>query len=105
MFENLIVSETLKRHLNQGQTPALFFYRDDSKVEVDLLDYTNPHAPELIEIKSSQTYREKFASHLRLIGSALEVDATGWHVVSQVPASYNHQGINVWAASDWLTRS
>lgn len=105
LFENLIVSETLKHHLNQGQTPALFFYRDDSKVEVDLLDYTNPHAPELIEIKSSQTYREKFASHLQLIGSALEVDATGWHVVSQAPASYNHQGINVWAASDWLTRS
>ena len=40
----------MKQHLNANQEPQLFFYRDASKVEVDLLDFTDPNNRMLIEI-------------------------------------------------------
>ena len=61
IFENLIIAETMKQHLNANQEPQLFFYRDASKVEVDLLDFTDPNNRMLIEIKSGQTYHDRFA--------------------------------------------
>lgn len=64
IFENLIIAETMKQHLNANQEPQLFFYRDASKVEVDLLDFTDPNNRMLIEIKSGQTYHDRFARHL-----------------------------------------
>ena len=45
IFENLIIAETMKQHLNANQEPQLFFYRDASKVEVDLLEFTDPQQP------------------------------------------------------------
>jgi hypothetical protein len=38
IFENLIVSEIQKSRLHRGLKPDLFFYRDQSGREVDLLD-------------------------------------------------------------------
>ena len=48
VFENLVVAETAKRYLNQGKMPDLCFYRDDSKIEVDLIDLTDPMRPRAI---------------------------------------------------------
>ena len=66
VFENLIVSETAKSHLNVGENPELYFYRDDGKREIDLLDCTNSGSPKAIEIKSSRTYHDKYARHLQV---------------------------------------
>jgi predicted AAA+ superfamily ATPase len=104
VFENLIVAETLKRHINDGDEPELYFYRDENKVEVDLLDFTNRNHPELIEIKSGQTYHDRFASHLRLIGDTLGIPNEQRWVVARVSDSYTSRGINVSSAADWLRR-
>lgn len=41
IFENLIIAKTDKCSFNTAKTPELYFYRDDSKREIDLLDYTS----------------------------------------------------------------
>lgn len=54
LFENLIISDLLKRRFNRGRDSRLCFYRDSSGQEVDLLF---PHGPDYvpIEIKAGQT--------------------------------------------------
>lgn len=105
VYENFIISETLKRHLNAGRRPHLFFYRDDSKREVDLVDATNPSEPELIEIKSGQTYHSRFASHLNAVGDELGIPSSHRYVVTRVAESYISHGTNISNAKDWLLRT
>lgn len=58
-FENMVVSELLKRRFNQGRDSRLFFYRERSGLEVDLLF---PHGNEVIpiEIKSGKTIHSEW---------------------------------------------
>lgn len=55
LFENLVILEIMKTHLNQGLDPKLYYYRDNHQNEVDLIIQ---HGQELIpvEIKSTQTF-------------------------------------------------
>ena len=54
LFETFVVSEILKSRLNQGKRSNLFYFRDNTGNEVDLiLDYGNKFLP--IEIKSGKT--------------------------------------------------
>lgn len=104
VFENLVVAETLKRHLNSGVRPDLCFYRDDSKREIDLIDLSDPNAPQAIEIKSSRTYHDKYAAHLRTVCDDLDIAPENRFVVTRVDSSYRTKDCNVIAARDWLMR-
>ena len=95
IFEYLIIAETMKKHLNANQEPQLLFYRDTSKVEVDLLDFTDPNNRMIIEIKSGQTYHDRFARQLSLIGNVLGIPCEQQDVTSRVEHSYVSQGIRV----------
>lgn len=75
IFENFIISETIKKYYNRGKRPELYFYRDDTKQEIDLLDFTNPDNHQLIEIKASQTYHSRFAKTITHIGNVLGIPA------------------------------
>ena len=59
LYENLLVMDQVKRLLNCGKSPRLFFYRDSHGHEVDLLI---PSGTQLIpiEIKSSATFHPDF---------------------------------------------
>ncbi len=63
LFENLVVSEILKGKYNTASPADLYFYRDKSKLEVDLLlDRGNSLTP--IEIKSAYTPNGKFSDNI-----------------------------------------
>lgn len=104
VFENLIVAETLKRHLHAGRAPELYFYRDDSKIEVDLVDVTDRSAPELVEIKSTTTFKAEFARHLESVGDALGIPQEGRSVVMRSDNTHTVGGVKFWSAHDWLMR-
>jgi len=54
LFENMIVSEFLKKRFNQGKTDNLYFLRDSKGREIDiLLDYGT--YLDMVEIKSGKT--------------------------------------------------
>lgn len=102
VFENLIVAETAKRYLNQAQEPRLSFYRDRQGAEVDLVDEATASRPVLIEIKSGQTYHDRFARHLTTVGERLGVGADGRYVVSRVESGFATPSARVVTARDWL---
>jgi len=64
LFENLMILEVLKGRMNQGLPPNLYFWRDRTGHEVDLLGEWGGriHA---IEIKSGSTFQASYIKDLR----------------------------------------
>lgn len=63
LFENFVVTEIMKNFYNQGSLQSLYFWRDKTGHEVDLLvDSGGKMYP--IEIKASNTFQSKFFSNL-----------------------------------------
>jgi predicted AAA+ superfamily ATPase len=63
LVENLVILELVKTRYNVGLEPNLFFYRDQSQLEVDVL-IQNGSELIPIEIKSSATFRLEFIKAL-----------------------------------------
>ncbi len=59
LFENLVVMEIVKACLNAGERPDLYFYRDQTGTEVDLLLSRNRKLIP-VEIKAGMTYHREF---------------------------------------------
>ncbi len=54
LFENLVVMEKIKQKLNSAQTPSLYFFRDNTGNEIDLLELDGADVTSY-EIKSTRT--------------------------------------------------
>ncbi len=64
LFENLVVVDFLKRLYNKGKSNDLFFWRDNTGNEIDLLiKRKNSRLP--VEIKSGQTVSDEFFKGIR----------------------------------------
>jgi predicted AAA+ superfamily ATPase len=64
IFETMIVIEMVKKYTNQGINPPLFYWRDKTGHEIDLIiDKGNLLTP--IEIKSSKTINSDFFKNLK----------------------------------------
>jgi predicted AAA+ superfamily ATPase len=74
IFETAMVCECRKRSLNAGELPQMYFWRDNSKLEIDLIleDRDGPHP---IEIKSGMTYRSEWSKPMRRWIAATGVSA------------------------------
>ena len=64
LFENLVILELMKKELNSGNTPAMYYWRDSNQNEVDLLQEKDGKLT-AIEIKSSETYHSDFLKGLK----------------------------------------
>ena len=63
LFENMVVMELLKGRWNQGLDEHLYFYRDSSQKEVDVI-FQKGHELVPIEIKSSSTFHSDFLKNI-----------------------------------------
>lgn len=66
LFENLVVMEITKNRLNRGKIANMYFYRDQSGNEVDLI-IDQGQQKFAIEIKSSETFNPGFTKGLRYL--------------------------------------
>jgi predicted AAA+ superfamily ATPase len=105
VFENFVIAERMKAYLNAGREPDLYFYRDDNKVEVDLVDLTDSSCGLLAEIKSSQTYRSGFSKNLRLVGDEIGIPAERRFVVERAEGNFEVDGAQVRDVTTWLQTS
>ena len=70
LFENLVINNVVKQNFNMGHKKELFFYRDKSGREVDLI-FENDLGLEGYEIKSGMTYSNDFRKNLDYLKSIL----------------------------------
>ena len=71
LFENLVISEMMKRQYNQGQQPHLYFYRDQRQHEIDLIDEMQDGTFRAYEIKAGKTFRQDYFNQLTYLRSVL----------------------------------
>lgn len=71
LYENLLIMETVKRIMNNGKQPQLYFYRDDKGNGVDLLASSAGRAFHAIEIKSAATFQPEFIKGLKAFERSL----------------------------------
>lgn len=63
IFENLVVSEMMKEAFNRASAPNLYFYREHSGREVDVL-HVGADRIDAYEIKSASTFREEYMQNM-----------------------------------------
>ena len=66
IFENLAMGELLKSRYNIGREPNLYFYREQSGIEVDaiMMEGGTLH---LYEIKAGKTLRPDFCENMKIL--------------------------------------
>jgi len=73
LFENMVINDMMKLDLNRGNNmQQLFFYRDKSQREVDVLRILPPNLVEAYEIKSAQTWNADFFANMNYLRPLLK---------------------------------
>lgn len=70
LFENLAVCELLKKRYNEGKEPRLYFYRERSGLEVDVVAEEGGGL-NLYEIKAGATLRSNYMDNMRKVKESL----------------------------------
>ncbi|HOH47224.1 MAG TPA: ATP-binding protein [Candidatus Cloacimonadota bacterium] len=70
IFETFVVSELLKSFYNRGADAPLFFYRENSGLEVDILIQNGANLLP-IEIKSANVFNPSLVSNLKLLAKSM----------------------------------
>ena len=100
VFESWVVSELLKNYYNRGATPDLYFWRDSTGHEIDLLlDQGGELIP--IEIKSGQTFAGDYLQGLTYWRSLPDQANARAALVYGGDTSYLRQGIAVLSWQHW----
>ncbi len=80
IFENLAVLEFIKHRYNAGKLLNLFFYRDKSQVEVDIIEERGKSLY-AYEIKSAKTFHRSFTNNLDYFRKAAGPDVVSTQVI------------------------
>lgn len=99
VFESFVLSELAKNALNRGDEPNLYFWRDSTGHEIDII-IEQEEDPIALEVKSGQTVARDFFSGLRywrgLVGDPLAPAA----LVYGGDRSFKREGVTVYRWSD-----
>ena len=78
LFETLVITDFLKRYLNSGKLPSMYYLRTQDKLEIDLALEEGTKLS-LFEIKSASTITSKNIESLGKVGNELVsmIDKTG----------------------------
>ncbi|MDR2511025.1 MAG: DUF4143 domain-containing protein [Bacteroidales bacterium] len=80
IFENMVVANFIKNRYNMGKEPNIFFYKDKSKIEVDIFEQTQ-FKYNAIEIKSSKIFHSGFFANLNYVKNLLNEDIVSMSVI------------------------
>lgn len=64
LFENLIITDLIKRKLHKGLNPKYYYWQNKTSQEIDLI-IDKPDGPVAVEIKSGMTMNENYFTNLK----------------------------------------
>lgn len=94
LFESMIISEVIKKRLNQGLEPNLYYWRDKTGNEIDLI-FEKSNKIEAIEIKSGQTISQDFFKGLQYFNSLSKAKNIHQNLVYGGEDNFNQQSTKV----------
>jgi predicted AAA+ superfamily ATPase len=80
LFENMVISEIMKRRFHNGSVPALYYWRDSNGNEVDLVEERDGILA-ASEIKSSQTMNLHLFREMRPFTEAAGISAENIRII------------------------
>ena len=95
LFETYVITELLKQRFNAGQPRDLYFWRDSTGHEVDVLIET-ARGLQALEIKSGSTFASDWTSSLKKWKQFAGDEAIQPSLVYGGTASYARDGVQVW---------
>ena len=95
LFETYVITELLKQRFNAGQPGDLYFWRDSSGHEVDVLMET-AQGLQAVEIKSGSTFASDWTSSLKKWKQFAGDESIQPSLVYGGTASYARDGVQVW---------
>ena len=90
IFENFVVSEFMKKRIHAGERPDLFYYRDQNKVEVDLI-FENGNDLELFEVKYGKTFQSEWLKGIEFLKNQ-ETKKIQSHIIYTGDDRFSHKG-------------
>ena len=99
LFETFVVSELVKQQFNQGQASDLYFWRDSTGHEVDVLRDT-PKGLQAIEIKSGSTFASDWPKGLHQWQALAGTGIPASQIIYGGNASYQREGHEVLSWQD-----
>ena len=102
IFENFVIAETVKRHYNAGRTPEMYFYRDTTGKEVNLIDLTDE--AEIVEIKAGMTFKSEFSKLVQEVHGLLNLPSCYCCIVMQREDEITVDGVKVVPVRQWVMR-
>jgi predicted AAA+ superfamily ATPase len=94
LFESFVVSECLKHRYNAGRRDNLYFFRDRSGNEVDLLlKHGNRYTA--LEIKSAQTFHSDFTKGLKFLKGLMKDQISSMGIVYGGDLTQSRQDIKI----------
>ena len=75
IFENAVVAEIVKQYYMRGDTPRLFYWRDNKGLEIDFIIEKGGEPQYVIEAKASTTYDVHAWKNIDKIADQMGVDA------------------------------
>ncbi|MGQ0712013.1 MAG: ATP-binding protein [Rhodoferax sp.] len=94
LFETYVVSEFTKQRLHTGQSADLYFWRDSTGHEVDLL-WETPQGLQAVEIKSGATFGSDWPTALAKWQKFAQGEALAPMIVFGGDGAYERQGCSV----------
>lgn len=94
LFETWVVSELVKQRLNSGQRAELFFWRDNTGHEVDVV-YETPQGLQGMEIKSGSTFASDWPKALNKWSGLATQPVCTPRIVFGGDGAYSRQGCDV----------
>lgn len=95
LFETYVITELLKQRFNAGQPRDLYFWRDSTGHEVDVLIDT-AQGLQAVEIKSGSTFASDWTNSLKKWKQFAGDEAVQPSLVYGGTASYARDGVQVW---------
>jgi predicted AAA+ superfamily ATPase len=80
LFENMVVSEIVKKYFFEAKEPSIYFWQDSNKNEIDMLLETGGKL-QAIEIKSSATMKSNFFDNLERFRLVSGIDQNNLSVI------------------------
>ncbi len=93
IFENFIVSEFYKNSLNVGEQPPYYFYRDQKRNEVDLIEEDGQHL-KLFEIKYGQTFQSEWIRGLEFL-KRNESKSNGQYLIYNGSEDFSYENVQI----------
>ncbi len=96
IFENFVVAEHRKIVEHTGRRPHMYFWRDNTGTEVDLVV---EHGPDIVavEIKSGATLNQEFTRSLRKFQSYSDISPERCHLVYGGELEYTGETARTWS--------